>query len=252
VGRRHADEREIDPDLRFDLTQLGGPFYGSSANAQALVGSADVLDVALVVDGGWAGAQKILVDAVTLNGKRLEVKFGAAAKVTLKSRREVYDLPSNLANVDSDDDYSGVSFKPANGTTFASISHLGTDYKVQAGNCGGGAPRFSIGIDLNGDGVRDKSVFVYIGDATGFSCNAALQMWQTTGNVIGVPDLRYDLTQVGGTFYDTYANALALVGSKTVTGISLVVDAGWVFGSGVQDVLVDDFRVNNRVLKGAH
>lgn len=58
-------------DARFDLSQFGGPFYGTVAELESLLGSATVLQVSLVADGGWAledKEQTILVDNVSVNG----------------------------------------------------------------------------------------------------------------------------------------------------------------------------------------
>ena len=45
--------------------------------------------------------------------------------------------------------------------------------------------------------------------------------------MINLADLRYDTSQVGGTFYDTYANAMTLVGDMAIIRASLVLDSGW-------------------------
>jgi hypothetical protein len=45
--------------------------------------------------------------------------------------------------------------------------------------------------------------------------------------MISLSDLRYDTSQVGGTFYDNYAGALALVGNSPIVRASLVLDSGW-------------------------
>ena len=47
-----------------------------------------------------------------------------------------------------------------------------------------------------------------------------------------------------GTQVSTYAQALALVGSYQVTGISLVVDSGWAFDDKEQTVDVRNVKVN--------
>jgi len=63
-------------DLRFDTTQLGGEFYDDYAGALQLAGDLEVVEVSLVVDGGWKmedGVQAVLVDNVTVNN----VKFNA-------------------------------------------------------------------------------------------------------------------------------------------------------------------------------
>lgn len=51
----------------WDLTQFGGLFYGTYGEALTLLGLARVLDVELVVDGGWRGDQLMLVDSFTVN-----------------------------------------------------------------------------------------------------------------------------------------------------------------------------------------
>ena len=58
-----------------------------------------------------------------------------------------------------------------------------------------------------------------------------MNTWLSTGNLIGsTTNGQYDTSQIQpGTQITTYAQALALVGSYPVTGISLVVDSGWAF-----------------------
>ena len=143
---------------------------------------------------------------------------------------------------DATDPFSGVSFAIPDGTTFADLASLGTDYNVTDDDCGGGSPRFQVGIDMDGDGDRDGNVFVYIGPFPNYTGCAAC--WQTTGDLLTSGENRFDTSQVGGTFYDSYAGASALVGSKGVTGVSLVIDSSWMFGDGEQTVLVDNTDVN--------
>src|SRR5262249_44487542 len=51
---------------------------------------------------------------------------------------------------------------------------------------------------------------------------------QTGVNMIGLTDARYDTSQyTGGTVYDTYTHAKALMGTLPITRVSLVLDAGW-------------------------
>ena len=45
--------------------------------------------------------------------------------------------------------------------------------------------------------------------------------------MITFTDARFDTSQVGGTFYDTYANASTLVGTTPIMRASLVLDGGW-------------------------
>jgi len=198
------------------------------------------LAVALTCSAAWASVA-LAADAFTT--------FGGTQSVELQKRDAVYSLVSNTANASTADDYSGLEAHLPKNTTFGGLNTLSTDYFVRQGNCGGGSPRFQIGLDTDNDGARNGSVFVYIGDAPSFSCSNAAGVWQSTGNLIGNGDLRFDTSQLGGTFYDSYAHALAAYGSAAVTSLSFVVDAGWAFPGGVQDVLVDDLTVNGRVLQ---
>lgn len=138
--------------------------------------------------------------------------------------------------------FSGISFDDATGQTVSSLSTLGTDYNATDDTLGGGSPRFQIGVDTTGDSIRDCNVFVYIGTPPNF--NDAAAGWQSTGNLIGSTDTRYDLSQCGGGFYSTYADMVALLGSDTITGISLVVDGGWSQPDGEQTILIDNTMVD--------
>src|SRR5678815_2468545 len=71
-----------------------------------------------------------------------------------------------------------------------------------------------------------QSVFIYYGDYPNFTnCTTPTQ---SGANMINLADLRYDTSQVGGTFYDSYAHALSLVGGMAIVRASLVLDSGWV------------------------
>jgi hypothetical protein len=98
-------------------------------------------------------------------------------------------------------------------------------------------------VDYDNDGVAspgDKRIFVYLGPPPSYTaCPAG---WQSTGNLIDNADL-VDSSQVGGGFYDTWANAKVLVGTNAVISVSLVVDSSW---------LVDpqSFHVDNVSIDG--
>jgi hypothetical protein len=168
----------------------------------------------------------------SLFGDAQPVKAGNSWAVSLNS---IYEPPSTFT-------YSGVDFTPNNDTAFSDIYHLSTDYFVVEGCFGGGSPRFQINI-ADEDGNFAGNVFVYLGTPPSF--NDCPEGWENSGNLIDATDLRFDTSQVGGTFYDDYAGALELVGNAQVLGIQLVVDAGWSQEGGVQTILVDNVRVNN-------
>lgn len=182
--------------------------------------------------------------------------FGAqtafAASTLFGGAAQTGDYITLVSNSDADpsNDYSGVSFNDANGMTFGSLTALSADYNITDDNCGGGSPRFSIGLDTNNDSVADGYVHTAIGPSPSFTGCAA--GWQNTGNVIGNNDAgRYDFGQFGGSAFTTYSNAPANVLAGEVTEIAIVVDGSWsaaaTGGDGEQTVLVDNTNVNGTV-----
>jgi hypothetical protein len=150
-------------------------------------------------------------------------------------------LVSDLTDTSTANDFSGISFTLPAGTTFADLTQLSTDFNPTVGGCGGGSPRFTLHLSSG------KNVFVYLGPSPNFT-DCPLNAWQSSGNLIGNNDAgRYDTSQVqAGTQSNTYAGALALIGSQQVTSIDLVADAGWFFNPKVQTVLVRDVQINGQ------
>lgn len=136
-------------------------------------------------------------------------------------------------------------FLTGSGLLFTDLDTLSTDYNVTDDDCGGGSPRFALGISNDADDAVEGYVPVYIGPVPSFTGCAA--GWQDTGNLIGTTDTRYDLTQFGGPFYGTYADAVALVGSGSIMDLLLVVDAGWSQPDQEQTILFDNVTINDDV-----
>jgi hypothetical protein len=135
-------------------------------------------------------------------------------------------------NPDTTDDYSYLSFTPdsASPLTFSQVTTLKADYNFTMGDCHGGSLRWSVRT------TATQSVFIYYGavpefgngGVNGCTPTSLAGVYQSGVNMINQPDLRYDTSQYpGGTFYDTYAHALTLVGSAPVIRASLVLDSGW-------------------------
>lgn len=135
--------------------------------------------------------------------------------------------------------FGGVDFRVRADMTFGQVGKLGTDYNFTAASCGLGSPRFQINVST---GSGTKNAFVYIGPPPNYT-NCAMNTWVSTGN-LATPTSFVDTSQLGGTFYDTFAHADVAFGSLKVTGIQLVVDAGFQFGT--QTVLIDNVMINNR------
>ncbi|MGI8858194.1 MAG: hypothetical protein ACR2JW_20835 [Thermomicrobiales bacterium] len=119
-------------------------------------------------------------------------------------------------------------------TTLATLNNLMTDYKITAGDCGLGSPRFSVEVTTP---TGPKNVFFYIGPPPNYT-NCPKNVWVNSGNLAAPANL-VDTSQLpGGTFYEPYAAAQAVYGSYPITDIALVVD-----GTG-QTVQFDNTKIN--------
>lgn len=187
----------------------------------------------------------VLVGAIVVVLASAAVASGAAITSSLfggaVAEQSDVKLVSDLTDTSTVNDSSGISFTLPAGTTFAQLTQLSTEFNPTVGGCGGGSPRFTLHLSST------KNVFVYLGPSPNFT-GCALNTWQSSGNLIGNTDTgRYDTSQVmAGTQSNTYAGALSLIGSQTVTSIDLVVDSGWFFNPKAQTVLVRNVLINGQ------
>ena len=159
------------------------------------------------------------------NGKAvIPVKFGLA------SGSGPFVFESIGSNVPTTDDYSFVSFTPSSTLMFSDITELSAVYAFTLGDCHGGSLRWQVRTSPT------QAVFIYYGTHPQFGngadggCTPASAGGDTQSgdNLITLSDLRYDTSQYpGGTFYDSYANAYALIGALPILRVSLVLDSGW-------------------------
>jgi hypothetical protein len=138
------------------------------------------------------------------------------------------DNPGNTA-----DDFSFLSFSPSAPMTFADITNLSAVFSYTQGQSNAGSLRWEIDTPLG-------NLQIYYGDPPA---------WTGTGgtgvNMIGLPDLRYDTSQfLGGQFFDTYADALTLMGNLPIDDAALVLDSGWT-ANGDQRVFLTSATVND-------
>jgi hypothetical protein len=150
-------------------------------------------------------------------------------------------LVSNTGDASATNDFSTIELSTRGVTTFSSLRALRARLNTTDDGCAGGAPRFSVTF------TGGKTLHVYIGQLVNGDFICPLNTWFSTGNVLRSTDARFDLTQFGGPFYGTYAQALALVGTQTVESMRLAVDAGWKFADKEQTVLV---RASSVKVKG--
>jgi hypothetical protein len=148
---------------------------------------------------------------------------------------------------DADPGFGGIRYDVPTGTTFADLDQLATDFMPESDDlCVGGSPRFQLGIDTDGDGDRDASIFAYFGpDSASPACVSGV--WQNTTDLLDPAKLLDTSQLAAGTFYDPYPSALAKYGSLGVTSISVVVDASWAHADSEQTFLVDNTNVDGTV-----
>lgn len=138
--------------------------------------------------------------------------------------------------------YGGVDFGVPNGVTdVASLNNLAAEYMFTQGSCGGGAPRFVIGVTTPSG---PANISVYLGPAPSYT-GCPQNVWTSTGNLASPTNL-VDATQLGGAFYEPYAAVQAAYGTYPVTDVSVVVDADWF--AGTQTVQVDNVQVDNNTV----
>ena len=148
---------------------------------------------------------------------------------------------------------ASVIYLPDHTLRFKDIHTLSTDYRSWDGDCGGGSPRFEMGLDTNGDGELDGQVYVYLGELYDFTrCS---REWSNTGNFISIGgDYRWDLARFNGLFYSSYREAINQLGDAVICYIILVVDGSWYpyiiapFGQPYKQIFqFDRVRINNDV-----
>jgi hypothetical protein len=178
-------------------------------------------------------------------------KGGIPVMFKLSSRTGPAAFESIGSDVNTANDYAYMSFAPSPSITFNDITTLKTDYAFTQGDCHGGSLRWQVRTSPT------QAVFIYYGAYPQFGnggvngCTPAstLGVNQSGTNMVNQPDLRYDTSQyAGGTFYDSYAHALFLMGSAAVTRVSLVIDSGWQNApNGDQRLNVSNTTVNDNV-----
>jgi hypothetical protein len=108
---------------------------------------------------------------------------------------------------------------------------LMTQTLLNAGG-GGGAPRLTLLLDLNANGMVDafpidRSIDIHLGTSPGY-VDAPITLNTHSGmNLIGNNDAgRYDTSQfVGGSPFTTYSSANSLIGGLQVLHMSVVLDS---------------------------
>ena len=190
----------------------------------------------LMTIGAVAGLLLVAGVASALHSPEHYSLFGDASYIT----------PGNASgravNIASDPTFGGINFPVEAGVTFASLTTLSSDFRVEADDtCVGGSPRVQIKVQTPSSGV--KNIFAYFGtDSAGLPCIPGT--WQNSGDFLEVGRL-LDTSQVGGTFYDPYVTALANYGSYPVLSIQIVTDSSWASLDAEHAADIDNTLINS-------
>jgi hypothetical protein len=121
------------------------------------------------------------------------------------------------------DDCSYLSFTPNTSITFSQLSTLSAVYTFTTGDCHGGSLRWSVTTDIG-------NAFIYYGlppqagngGTGGCTPSSSGGQNQSGTNLIGNSAIQYDTSQItGGTYYSNYTDANTLIGTHTVTSVTL-------------------------------
>jgi hypothetical protein len=148
-----------------------------------------------------------------------------------------YDLllgygPVVFSSYQSPSTYSYLDFAPSSPITFAQLTNLQAVYTFTTGTCHGGALRWSVNFS---DG---STIFIYYGKDSTFWIDCSSNINDTTIDQSGLNmvnanfdgtggDVRYERSPDFANIYVNYASASAFAAGKTITSVTLVLDAGW-------------------------
>ena len=117
--------------------------------------------------------------------------------------------------------YTNLQLTPAGNFTLSQLTSLEADYGwtgLSTATDEGGSLRWQIDL------ANGKNINIYYGDYPNFTSESA---GNGSGvNLLSLIDARVDTTQLGGQFYDTWANAVASYGPDQVSSVALIVDSG--------------------------
>lgn len=130
---------------------------------------------------------------------------GDVSKYTLFGTMVKATSPTDSHDQVISDDTTGDVFGGASRTIHATVHSLdgliSLDYYFEGRSCAGGSPRIQLAVDTDGDEVSNGNAFGYIGASPNFN-TCPTGSWRHEDLTDG--QLRWDLTQFGGPFYNTW------------------------------------------------
>jgi hypothetical protein len=144
-----------------------------------------------------------------------------------------------MASPGTTDPWGAIGFTVTSGLKLSQVTTLDTDYELRAGNCLGGAPRFTLGVAKGGSATTE--IYFYFGRQPDGSISCPTGTWTTTGNV-ATPSFLVDTNALpGGSYSDPYSDVQTRYGGYSIKYIAIDVDGGW---DAPQTVDIDNTQVN--------
>jgi hypothetical protein len=173
--------------------------------------------------------------------------FGTAARAKSPSNPADQVITINTTPTNS----VGGATRRMNQTVHSLDGLISLDYFfVNGKTCGGGSPRIQLAVDTDGDGVSNGNAFGYQGTAAfGGGCISG-NRWVHEDFTDNVP--RWDLTQFGGGFTNTWATVEAFFAAKPHEQVlrgTLVEDACSFVPTNCGRTFDDTVKIGNRTLE---
>src|SRR6478609_3371720 len=134
------------------------------------------------------------------------------------------------SDLNSGDGYAYLDLPVPAGATIAGLTDLGVDFILEADDdCGGGSPRFSVGIDMDNDGAADVYLYVTFDPCVAGGANS-------TGNLVTSGEAHtFTSTGLGPI---TWEEVVSNFGTGEITFLGLIVDGGGGQPDGEQTIYV--------------
>src|SRR4029079_15359093 len=130
----------------------------------------------------------------------------------------------------SSNDYSYLNWSSATPLTFADVANLSAVYDFTDGDCAGGSLRCTARLN---DGGTNRNLDIHYQPGDGGIGQQICAPGTSGANLIASTDTIYVTQNLNGThtfpspYNNTYADAVAQLGSFPVVGMTLIVDSGW-------------------------
>jgi hypothetical protein len=131
------------------------------------------------------------------------------------------------------DDYSFLDWQSGTPLTFANLTNLSAVYAFTQGTCQAGSLRWTVTLNDNG---TDRNLDIQYQPGENGVGDQFCAPGTSGANLIGSTDTIYVTQQFNGghtfpsSYNNTYADAVAQLGSLPVSDIALIVDSGWAAG----------------------